>query len=80
MSLPVLVIQRIEGLSLVGRSLEPANQQVQVNTLVRTPDGKSQPTHLVLPLLDALYLLNMLEAMSADAGLDHLRKPPGTAQ
>ncbi len=76
MSLPRIVIERIEGLSLAGHAPEPKNGLVQVNALVRTPQGQSQQTHLEVPLLDALYLLNMLEAMSKDANLDHLRRPP----
>ena len=31
-----------------------------------------------MPLMDALYLLNLLEALSKEHGYDALRKPPTT--
>ena len=72
---PRLFISRIEGLSLLDPVSDPRNCRVQILVQVRTPEGP-QERHLEVPLLDALYLLNMLEALSADQGLDHLRKPP----
>lgn len=34
---------------------------------------------LKIPLLDALYLANLLEGIISDNNLGHLRRPPGTA-
>lgn len=82
MALPEVVIERIEGLTLGGPPEQPASRTVQVLALARTPRAGEPPqeVHLTMPLLDALYLLNMLEAMSKDHHLDHLRQPPGPAQ
>lgn len=71
-------VGRIEGLSLLGQPSAPAQCQVELQYTSRT---KPEAWHsLTMPLLDALYLCNLLEAMAADAKVDHLRRPPGTPQ
>lgn len=71
-------VGRIEGLSLIGPPASPAQCQVELQYTGRTPPG--QWHSLKMPLLDALYLCNLLEAMAVDAKVEHLRRPPGTAQ
>lgn len=67
----------IEGLVLKpSGSADPKTHQVELQYTDRTP-AKNWHS-LTMPLLDALYLLNLLEAASRDHGLDHLRRPPGT--
>ena len=48
--------------------------------LVQYTDPTGQWHQLEVPVLDALYLLNLLEQMSREAHLDHLRRPPGSPQ
>lgn len=41
---------------------------------------RSQKWHaLKMPALDAMTLLNMLEQVARDEGIDHLRRPPETS-
>lgn len=73
---PLPDVARIEGLQLQhSGSADPATHRVEVQYTDRTP-GK-QLHSLTMPLLDALYLLNLLEAMARDHRFDHLRQPPG---
>ena len=69
-------ISRVDGLSLTGDPTDPAKQAIQVLVQAHTKPGPDRHMHLKLPLLDALYLLNLLEAMAAENHLDHLRQPP----
>lgn len=67
-------VGRVEGLRLVPHGHEPRNHRVVVQY---TSPTDSQHWHsLELPLLDALYLLNLLEEMSRQGNFDHLRRPP----
>lgn len=74
---PVSVtIHRIEGLRL-----EPHADPAQARVVIQHSDHTHGWSDIQMGLLDALYLLNLLEAMSAEQSLDHLRKPPsGAAQ
>lgn len=65
-------VGRIEWLVLDGAaSAAPADRVVEVQYTAHTP---SETWHsLKMPLLDALYLLNLLAEMSKREGLDHLR-------
>lgn len=71
-------VGRIQGLVLQPSPLrDPAAMRVELQYTART-----QPTQwhsLQIPLLDALHLLNLLEAMSAEQGFDHLRRGPPSA-
>lgn len=69
----------IEGLQLkLSGSPDPTTHQVEVQYTDRTP---AQNWHsLTMPLLDALYLLNLLEAACREHGFEHLRRPPERAQ
>jgi hypothetical protein len=75
-----MFITRVEGATLGARSPDPQTTTVQVAVLGHTkPPTAGQapvPWRLTLPLLDALYLLNVLEDMSKRGGFDHLRRPP----
>lgn len=62
---------RIDGLSYIGNA-NPRLARVELQ--YRTHTGQIYELHI--PLLDALFLLNMLEAMSKEQGLEPLRHPP----
>lgn len=70
-----LNITEVKGGTLFGASPDPSQGSIQVLVLGRTTSGAAEEWHLKIPVLDALYLLNVLEAMSKDGGLDHLRRP-----
>ena len=61
-------VGRIEGLALESH----ADRKKAVVQLEYT-DHKSQRHVLKIPILDALYLSNMLEQMSEDGGYEDLR-------
>lgn len=68
-------VGRIEGLvSEIADRSDPAKGRVRLQYTDRTGSWQE----LQLPVLDALYLLNMLEQWSKDEQLDHLRRPPGS--
>lgn len=70
---------RIEGLRLLyGQPGQPATHRVGLQYSGPKPAG--QLLGLQMPLLDALYLLNLLEQLSRENGFDHLRRPPGRPQ
>lgn len=69
-------VGRVLGLQLLPLGQDPANHRVVVQ--YTSPKQPKTANCLEMPLLDALYLLNLLEAMSADNRLDHLRRPPST--
>ena len=64
---------RMEGVSLLAGATP---QTIQVSIQYR--NARTGWCEVKMPLLDALYLLNLLEALSADHGYDALRRPPGT--
>lgn len=64
---------RIQGATLIPGATPQLTSVSTQYTNART--GRCE---LKMPLLDALYLLNLLEALSADHGYDPLRRPPGT--
>jgi len=64
-------VGRIQGVSLVPH-IDPAQAKV---TLQYT-DPNNEWYETTMPLLDALYLLNLLETMSREQNFDHLRRPP----
>lgn len=68
-------VGRIQGVMFQPSPLnDPVAHKVEVQYTDRTQRWHS----LKMPLLDALYLLNMLEAMAKESGFDHLRRaPPG---
>ncbi len=65
-------VGRIQG-AMLDRHGTPKESFVHVQ--YESPHTK-QWMELRIPLLDALYLLNILEAMSAANNLDVLRRPP----
>lgn len=72
-------VGRIEGLQLVlSGTSDPSSHHIEVQYTARTPQAGWAPQwhSLEIPLPDALYLLNLLEAMSRDNGFDRLRQPP----
>lgn len=72
-------VGRIEGLVLQpSGTADPSVHRIEIQYTGRTPDAGTWH-RLEMPLLDALYLLNLLEAMSKDNGFDHLRKAAGRA-
>ena len=62
-----------------GISLERDDDPQKAKITLEYADHTQQLTEVDIPLLDALYLLNLLEAMSKDENFDHLRQPPGEA-
>ena len=64
-------VGRIQGLSLV-----PHADPKQAKVTLQYTDPSNEWCEITMPLLDALYLLNLLEAMSKEQNLDHLRRPP----
>lgn len=79
-----MLITRVEGAKLGARSPDPQHTVVQLEVLgyTKPPSSNEAPTawRLTMPLLDALYLLNVLEDLSKNGGFDHLRRPPGRQQ
>jgi hypothetical protein len=73
-----LFITAVTGGTLFPSAPDPSLGSIQVAVLARTTQGDPEEWHLKIPVLDALYLLNVLEAMSRDGRLDHLRRPPTT--
>ena len=68
---PLLRVGRIRGCALT----KAADPKLCVVELQYTdPTGAECSIEMGLP--DALYLLNLLEAMSRDEGYDHLRRDP----
>lgn len=66
-------VGRIQGLSFhPGPDPRLSHFELQY----KTDTGKLFELHI--PALDALFLLNMLEAASRDHGLEPLRRPPGS--
>ena len=62
-------VDRIYGLSL---NIDNDSKRCIVN--IQYIDREQQLTDINIPLLDALYLQNILEAMSKARGYDHLRQ------
>ena len=65
---------RIQGLIFQPAGPDPRHGHFELQ--YRTHTGQLFELHI--PALDALYLLNMLEAAATDAGIEHLRHPPAT--
>lgn len=67
-------VHRIEGFQYDN----PDGSRPQLGLLrLQYTDPKGEWHGLAVPAMDALYLLNLLEAWSKEEGLDHLRRPPG---
>jgi hypothetical protein len=64
-------VGRIEGCEYTPA---PAIAMAHVQIQYSTPSGERYA--LAMPALDALYLLNVLEAMARENNLDRLRRPP----
>ena len=64
-------VDRIRGIEL-SRSQSPQESKVSL----QYSDQSNEWYETEMPLLDALYLLNLLEAMSREQGYDYLRQPP----
>lgn len=64
---------RIQGVQLL-----PGESPQLSSVAIQYTNARTGLCELKMPLLDALYLLNVLEALSADHGYDALRRPPGT--
>lgn len=73
---PLPFAKQVEGLRLIEQSTAaPSTHRIEMQYTARTPQGE-QWYSLQMPLLQALYLLNLLEMASRDNGFDHLRRPP----
>ena len=59
---------------ICGLSLNIDNDSKKCVVIIQYIDHEQQLTDINIPLLDALYLLNFLEAMSKERGFDHLRQ------
>ena len=59
-----------------GFALQKSTTAALSTAAVQYTDRNGQWYELKMPFLDALYLLNLLEAASADSGFDHLRRAP----
>lgn len=67
-------VASMEGVLLFPHT-DPAQARIEVSYI-----GQNSEWHVLsMPLLDGLYLLNLLEAMSEKSNLGHLRKPPAAA-
>lgn len=64
---------RMEGVSLI-----PGATPQTTSVAIQYRNARTGWCEVKMPLLDALYLLNALEALAVDHGYDHLRRPPGT--
>ena len=64
-------VDRIRGIEL-SRSESPQESKVSL----QYSDQNNEWYETEMSLLDALYLLNLLEAMSREQGYDDLRRPP----
>jgi hypothetical protein len=73
-----LFITEVKGGTLLPSAPDPSKGSIQVLVSGRTKPGATQEWHLKLPVLDALYLLNLLEGLAHDGQIDHLRHPPKT--
>jgi hypothetical protein len=71
-------VGRIQGLTLQDSPLrDPAAMRVELQYTGR--ESPSEWHALQMPLLDAPYLLNLLQAMSQEQGFEALRRGPGSA-
>lgn len=61
-----------------GIALHPGPTPQTTHVSIQYRNSHTGWCEVKMPLLDALYLLNQLEALSADHGYDPLRRPPGT--
>lgn len=67
-------VHRIEGFLFD----HPGGGNPQLGSvLLQYTDQKKSWHQLNVPAMDALYLLNLLEAWSKEQGLDHLRRSAG---
>jgi len=64
-------VDRIRGIRL-SKGESPQKSTV----FLQYTDRNNEWYETEIPLLDALYLLNLLEGMSREQGYDHLRQPP----
>lgn len=64
---------RIQGVRLL-----PGASPALTSIALQYSNARTGWCEVKMPLLDALYLLNLLEAMAVDHGYDHLRHPPGS--
>lgn len=65
------LVDRVQGLSYEpSTSADPGAGIVDLQYTDRTQRRHS----LKMPVADALYLLNLLEQLSKDEGLDHMRR------
>ena len=69
-------VGRIEGLKRLASPLnDPVADAVELQYTDRTEQHERHA--LKMPLMDALYLLRLLEGMSREQDFDRLRRPPG---
>ena len=64
-------VGRIQSVVLIP-DLDPTKAKVDL----QYTDRNNEWCQVEMPLLDALYLLTLLEGMSREQGLDYLRQPP----
>lgn len=65
-------VHRIEGISAPPPGADLQREQVRL----QYTDQAGTWHQVDMPAMDALYLLNLLEQWSKEAGLDHLRRSP----
>lgn len=63
---------------ILGLHIEPAGSPRLTVVSLQYTNARTGDCEVRIPLLDALHLLNLLEAMSANHGYDALRRPPTT--
>lgn len=61
---------------ILGVQLLPGTSPALSSISIQYSNARTGLCDLKMPLLDALYLLNLLEALSVDHGYDSLRRPP----
>lgn len=66
-------VDRIQGVHL-----QPGATPALTEVALQYSNARTGLCELRIPLLDALYLLNVLERLSQENGYDALRKPPTT--
>jgi len=60
-----------------GATLQKSTTAALSMVVVQYSDLTGSLFELRMPVLDALYLLNVIEAITEDSGYDHLRRPAG---
>lgn len=74
---PMSAIHKLPAVGRIeGVVLQPDKDPKKSVVFLQYKDPSGGLHQLDIPLLDALYLLNMLELASKENGYDHLRRDP----